>query len=87
MVSQTAKKIIADGSIRVKVTRSGMMQYKVFKIKKVYIGKDYYLELFLDRILEMKELQRVANETGLPVEVENGKAFPEGTGAKDFLNL
>ena len=65
-----------------------MLQFLVFKIKKVPFGKDdYYTELFVDRVLDMSELQRVANETGLPVEAENGKAFPEGTGAKDFMNL
>ena len=88
MLSEVSLKIIKEGSIRIKVKRSGMLQFMVFKIKKIPFGKDdYYLELFLDRVLEMSELKRVANETGLPVEAENGKAFPEGTGAKEFMNL
>jgi len=88
VLSETARRIIADGSIRIKVNRSGMHQFQVFRIKKISAGKDdYFVELFLDRVLDMTELHRVANETGLPVEAENGRAFPEGTGAKDFLDL
>jgi hypothetical protein len=87
MLDEKAMKIIKDGSIRIKVRRTGMYQYLVFKIKKIPIGKDYYVELFVDRVLDMVELQRVASETMLPVEAENGKAFPEGKGAKDFLNI
>ncbi|MGD0729212.1 MAG: hypothetical protein ABR981_04005 [Candidatus Micrarchaeaceae archaeon] len=88
MLSENTTKIIKEGSIRIKVKRTSMLQFLVFKIKKVPFGKDdYYTELFVDRVLDMSELQRVANETGLPVEAENGKAFPEGTGAKDFMNL
>jgi hypothetical protein len=87
MVDYLARKILDEGSIRLKVKRSGMLQFLVFKVKKVHIGKDYYVELFVDRLLELSELQRVANETHLPVEAENGKAFPEGLGANDFLNV
>lgn len=88
MVDEKALRIIKDGSIRLSVKRSGMLQFQVFTVKRIQLGKDdYYVELFLNRVIDMSELQRVANETGLPVEAENGKAFPEGKGAKDFLNL
>ena len=88
MLNDTSKKIISDGSARIRVRRSGMLQFKVFKIKRIPAGKDdYFVELFLDRVIDMTELQRVANDTGLPVEAENGRAFPEGKSAKDFLNL
>lgn len=87
MIDETAKRIIKEGGTQVRVKRSGMLQMLSFKIKKVYIGKDYYVELHSERVLAFSELQRVANETQLPVEVENGRAFPEGKGAKDFLNI
>ena len=45
------------------------------------------MELFLDRLLDRSELQRVANEIGLPIEAENGRAMPEGKGEKDFIGL
>jgi hypothetical protein len=87
MVDEKALNIIKEGSVRIKVKRSGMYQYLVFKVKKMPAGKDYWIELFVDRVLEMSELQRVAAETSLPVEAENGRAFPEGKGAKDFMNI
>lgn len=88
MVDEKALKIIKEGSIRLRVQRAGMLQFKVFVIKKMPFGKDdYFIELFLNRVIDMSELQRVANETGLPVEAENGRAFPDGKGAKDFQNL
>lgn len=87
MASERALQIIKEGSIRIRVNRSGMWQFQIFKIKRVMIGKDYFVELSLEKVLDMKELQRVANETDLPVEAENGRAFPTGKGAKDFLNV
>jgi hypothetical protein len=88
MLGDAARKIISDGSVRLRVRRSGMLQFQVFKIKKIPAGKDdYFVELFLGKVIDMSELQRVANDTGLPVEAENGRAFPEGKGAKDFLDL
>lgn len=86
-INENAKRIIKEGSIRLKVKRAGMLQFQIFKVKKVGIGDDYFLELFLDRVINMSELHRIANEIGIPVEAENGRAFPEGKGAKDFLNI
>jgi hypothetical protein len=87
MLDEIASRIVAEGSTKMRVKRSGMLQILEFKIKKVAIGKDYYVELFVGRLLDMSELQRVSNETHLPVEAENGRAFPEGKGANDFLNV
>lgn len=87
MLDDTAMGIIKNGSVKVRVRRSGMLQVLTFNIKKISIGKDYFVELHVGRVLVFSELQRVANETHLPVEAENGRAFPEGKGAKDFLNV
>ena len=87
MLDEKAAKILKDGSARIRVKRTGMYQYLVFKVRKVEVGRDYFVELYVDRVLDMSELQRVAKETCLPVEAENGRAFPEGMGAKDFLNI
>ena len=87
MIDERAKKIIRDGGIRTKVWRTGMLQFQIFKVKRVKIGQQEFVELFLDRLLDRSELQRVANEIGLPVEAENGRAMPEGKGEKDFVGL
>ncbi|MDE1869165.1 MAG: hypothetical protein KGH60_04355 [Candidatus Micrarchaeota archaeon] len=87
MLSDKVMAIIRDGSVIIRVKRTGMFQQMTFKIKRVDAGRDKFVELFCDRLIDMSELERVANDTGLPVEAQNGRAFPEGLGAKDFLNL
>ena len=85
MLDEKAKRIIQQGQIRLEVWRTGMLQFQVFKVKRVKIGQQEFVELYLNRLLDRSELQRVANELGLPVEAENGRAMPEGKGEKDFI--
>ena len=87
MLDDKAMRIVKEGSIKIRVKRSGMYQVMTFRVKRIPAGNEQYVELFLDRVLDMSELQRVASEIGLPVEAENGRAFPEGKGAKDFINI
>jgi hypothetical protein len=84
-VSEKAKEIIERGSIKIRVRRSGMLQQLTFNVKKVNIGDSEYVELYTSRIVDTSELLRVSEETGLPVEAPNGKAFPKGTAALDFI--
>ncbi len=86
-LDDTAKKIIRDGRTMARVKRSGMIQSMTLMIKRVKLGDETFVELFIDRLIDMSELIRVANELGLPVEAQNGRAFPNGTGAKDFVGL
>jgi hypothetical protein len=86
-IDDKAAEILRQGYARIKVKRAGMLQFQVFKVRKVELGGDVFVELFLDRLLDMSELLRVANETGLPVESENRRVFPEGKGAKDFVGI
>lgn len=85
MLSEQASAIIKEGSIRIRVKRAGMLQFQIFTVRKVKAGQDEFVELWLDRVIDMSELERLANELGLPVETQNGRAFPEGKGAKDFI--
>lgn len=86
-IGEAAMRAIVEGRARVRVRRAGMLQFVVLEIRRVKIGGAQFVELYVDRVIDSKELERVANEIGLPVEAENGRAFPEGTGAKDFLGL
>lgn len=86
-ISAGAEAILSAGHARVRVKRAGMFQYMVFKVKRVRIGMGEFVELYSERMLDASELARVANETGLPVEAETHRAFPDGTGAKDFIGL
>ncbi len=85
MIEEKARRILGAGSIKIRVSRSGMLQQLTFRVKRVKLGPDEFVELYVGRVLEMGELKKVAKETGLPVESENGRAFPEGKGAKDFV--
>ncbi len=85
MLSEAAKRVVSAGQVRERVRRAGMFQFQVFKIKRVPIGGTEFVELALDKVLDMSEVQRVADKFGLPVETQNGRAFPAGTGAKDFI--
>ncbi len=87
MVDDRARKIIQDGSVKIKVWRTGMLQLQTFTVKRVKIGQQEFVELFLPKLLDRSELQKVANEIGLPIEAENGRAMPEGKGEKDFIGL
>lgn len=84
-LGETAKNILKEGKARIRVKRAGMFQFQVFVVKRVNASGEEFVELYLDRVIDMSELIRVANETGLPAEAENGRAFPEGKGAKDFV--
>ncbi|HVC58560.1 MAG TPA: hypothetical protein VND15_03745 [Candidatus Acidoferrales bacterium] len=85
MLGEQAARIVKEGTLRIKVKRAGMLQFQIFNIRKVRAGQDEFVELWLDRVIDMSELERLANELELPVETQNGRAFPEGKGAKDFI--
>lgn len=87
MIEEKARQIIEKGSIRIEVKRSGMLQKMLFTVKKIKIGEHEFVELYLPRHLELSEMQRVADEIGLPVDTENGRAFPSGKGAIDFMEF
>ncbi len=84
-LSSRAKEIIARGSIKIRVVRSGMFQQMTFTVRKVKHGNIEYIELATDRQIDMSELSRVADEIGLPIEAQNAKAFPKGTSSVDFV--
>jgi hypothetical protein len=87
LISETAQKILNEGKLRIRVKRAGMLQFQVFTVKRIKHGETHFVELFLPKVIDLSELLRLAKELGLPIEAENGRAFPEGTGAKDFTNL
>lgn len=82
-----AKQAINNGSIKIRVVRSGMYQQLTFFIKRVKVGNIEFVELHTERIVDTSELLRVSKDIGLPVEAPNGKAFPPEKSAKDFSEL
>ena len=86
-LSANARSILKNGSVKIRVVRSGMFQQMTFVIKRVTLGNVTYAELYVDRMIDISELTRIASEIGLPAESQNGKAFPKGTTAADFQGL
>ncbi len=87
MPNEKAKEAIKAGGISIRIKRAGMLQFQTFKVRRITLGSEQFVELYLPKIVDISELHRIANEFDLPVEAENGRAFPEGKGAKDFTNL
>lgn len=86
-LSQKAKEAIARGSVKIRVVRSGMFQQLTFTVKKEEMGNVSYIVLSTDRQVDISELTKIAEEMGLPVAAQNGRAFPKGTSASDFTGI
>jgi hypothetical protein len=84
---EIAKQVLKTGEVKIRVQRTGMFQQLTFRIKHIRSGNIEYAELFTERMIDTYEISRIAKEIGLPVEAQNGRAFPEGTTASDFQGL
>ena len=87
MGTEKQKEALLKGGISVRVKRSGMFQVLDFRLerKDTPLGKVPYLTL--DRMLDLSELVRIAEEYQLPVESPSGRVFPRGKKETDFLGL
>lgn len=85
MINKKTKELIREGKIRIRVKKAGMYQYQTFIVKTVPFGNKNSVELFLDKILEITESEKIANDIGIPVHTKNIKVFPKSQGAKDFI--
>ena len=86
-ISEKSLGIAKGGAYRARVLRGGMFQNFTFTIKKERSGNIEYTVLYTNRMIDISELMRIAEETGLPVVAENGRAFPKGSSATDFQNI
>jgi len=85
MINEKIKKLMKEGRIRIRVKKAGMYQYQLFVVKTVPYGNKNSVELFLDKLLEIAESEKIANDIGIPVHTKNNRIFPKGYGAKDFI--
>ncbi|VVC04807.1 Uncharacterised protein [Candidatus Burarchaeum australiense] len=86
-LSATAKEAIERGKIEVKVWRAGALQNVELIATRLPIGGANYLILSTPRMIDLAELVRIAEEIGLPISAGNGKVYPKGKGASDFVGL
>ena len=87
MTDVDRSKILADGKVEIRVFRSGMWQRIIFDVKKIDTPVGPYPVLFTDRMIDFKEIARVAQEYDLPVQAPNGTAFPKGKTPADYRGL
>lgn len=82
--SEKANRAIRFGTVKVRVLRSGIYQQITFAVRKEKLGEMEFYELFTERIIDVSELLKVAEDIGLPVHAPNANVFPKGTSASDF---
>lgn len=83
----TREQILKQGSAELRVHRKGMFQRIVFTVKKVHEPYGVYPILSTDRMVDLKEAVRLAEELQIPIELPHGKIYPRGKSGKDFINL
>lgn len=79
------EQILKEGKVEVEVKRPGFLKKEILKVVYEQVGESRYPVLFINKVVEFKELSRLANLLQLPVKAPNGTAFPEGKSIKDFL--
>jgi len=79
------KKLMNEGKIKIRVKIAGMYELRTFSVVYRNVGSEQYITLYLEKPLNIEEMQRVANEMNLPVESGEHRVFPAGKGAVDFI--
>ena len=83
----TRDQLLKMKKAEIRVRRNGMFQRIVFTIKTVEEPYGKYPVLFTDRIIDLSEAVRLAEELQIPVEIPSGTTFPKGKTGKDFVFL
>lgn len=81
------EEMLKNGKGEIRVFRAGMYQREEFLVKRIGSPFGTYAVLELDKFIDLKELLRISEEYRLPIFSKNGKVFPKGTSAKDFVGL
>ncbi len=84
---RTREEILRDGTVDVKVMRSGTLQFQEFVVKRISSSMGVYAILEIDKFVDLSELIAVAEEIQLPIKAKNGLIFPRGKTTKDFVGL
>ena len=83
----SASEIVKLGKIHIRIKRMGIFQRQEFIVQKKQGPAGEYPYLFIDKFIDLPELLRISQETGLPVTAKNGSVFPKGKMASDFAHL
>lgn len=86
-LGKAATEALEKGKIEVRVRRAGVFQNLELVLKRFPLGVVSHVALCTDKYVDVGELVRVAGELGLPVFAGNGRVFPRGKSAADFVGL
>jgi len=86
-VTPLGREALEKGKMELRLMRQGSFQRVEFAARRFPLGKAAYAALCSDKIVDLAEMERLAAETGLPIFSANGRVFPKGTGAGDFVGL
>ncbi|MFA6035815.1 MAG: hypothetical protein WC759_02560 [Candidatus Micrarchaeia archaeon] len=86
-VTPAGREALGKGKLELRLKRQGIYQRIEFVVKRFPVGKEAHVALCCERIVDAGEMERLAAELGLPIFSANGKIFPKGTGASDFVGL
>jgi hypothetical protein len=79
--------VLKKGKAEFRMRCAGMIQLQTFEIVRRESPFGKYPVLYLDKIVGLPELLRIAEGIGLPVSAKNATVFPKGKMAKDFAGL
>lgn len=83
----TLEEVLRNGKAEYRVHRKGMFQRIIFTVKIIKEPYGEYPVLFTDRIIDINEAVRLAEELKIPIFTPNGNVFPKGKSGKDFVQL
>lgn len=81
------KELLKKGEITIEVKKSGVKQIVTFKIERENTPNGKVPFLTAEKFIDLSELIGIAERYQLPVKAKNGKIFPKGKMAKDFIGL
>jgi len=81
----SGEEIVKLGSFKTRIKRAGMIQQLTLTVMWEKTNTGEYPYLFLDKIVPVGELAKIAQKLSLPVKAKNAFAFPVGKSSKDFM--
>ncbi|MFA5382639.1 MAG: hypothetical protein WC356_05700 [Candidatus Micrarchaeia archaeon] len=81
------EELLKKGEILIEIKKTGIKQRVTFRIIKEDTPEGKIPFLTAEKFIDLPELIKICEEYQLPIKAKNGKLFPKGKMAKDFINL
>jgi len=81
------KELLEKGEILIEIKKTGIKQRLTFKIVREQTTGGKIPFLVTEKFVDLQELIKIVEKYQLPIKSKNGRIFPKGTMAKDFIDL